>query len=70
MTFQAEDGSLQPAFFIEPEGSSTLALCKARLEYLTKKFYRMVRNNLPEFDGMKLVKSECATAENFDLGSN
>ena len=70
MYFADADGKVTPTLFSEPNGTMDLASCRARLEYLTKKFYRMVRNNMHEFDGMKLVKSECAKVDNFDFGSN
>jgi hypothetical protein len=59
---------VKPTLFQEQDGTMDHASCEARLEYLTKKFYSMVRNNLHEFDGMKLVKSECAKVANFDFG--
>ena len=67
MHFADAEGSVTPSLFTGQEGTMDSAVCEARLEYLTKKFYRMVRNNLHEFDGMKLVKSECVKASTFDL---
>ena len=67
MHFADAEGTVTPALFTGQEGTMDSAVCEARLEYLTKKFYRMVRNNLHEFDGMKLVKSECVKASTFDL---
>jgi hypothetical protein len=70
MYFADANGKVTPTLFSDQNGTMDLAVCKARLEYLTKKFYRMVRNNMHEFDDMKLVKSECAKVDNFDFGSN
>jgi hypothetical protein len=70
MYFADAAGKIKPTLFSEPGNLMDLAVCKARLEYLTKKFYRMVRKNMHEFDGMKLVKSECAKVDTFDYGSN
>ena len=70
MYFADASGNVKPTLFSDPGNTMDLATCKARLEYLTKKFYRMVRNNLHEFDGMKLVRAECAKVDNFDFGSN
>jgi hypothetical protein len=67
MHFADEEGKVTPTLFTGAEGTMDSAVCKARLDYLTKKFYRMVRANLPEFDGQKLVKSECVQASAFDL---
>ena len=64
------DGKVKPTLFRDQDGDMDKASCNARLEYLTKKFYRMVRNNLHEFDGMKLVKSACVDVDTFDFGSN
>jgi hypothetical protein len=70
MYFADASGKIKPTLFSEPGNLMDLAVCKARLDYLTKKFYRMVRKNMHEFDGMKLVKSECARVDTFDYGSN
>ena len=45
--------------FADAEGTVTPALFTGQ--------DRMVRNKLHEFDGMKLVKSECVKASTFDL---
>ena len=70
MYFADANGNIKPTLFSDQNGNMDKAVCVARLEYLTKKFYRMVRNNMHEFEGMKLVKSECAKVDNFDFGSN
>ncbi len=70
MYFAGADGKVKPTLFRDQDGDMDKASCNARLKYLTKKFYRMVRNNLHEFDGMKLVKSACVDVDTFDFGSN
>ena len=66
--FQEADGSTKPYLFHDPAKPLLRWSCEARLEYLTKMFYRMSRSN-PDLKGKKAVRSACARVEGFDFGS-
>ena len=66
--FADEAGNTKPYLFYDANAPFQMSVCKARLEYLTKMFYRMTRKN-PDFKGKKAVKSECVRIDGFDYGS-
>ncbi|MCS6759978.1 MAG: hypothetical protein MO852_14330 [Candidatus Devosia euplotis] len=66
--FQEADGSTKPYLFHDLNNPLLRWYCEARLDYLTKKLYRMSRSN-PDLKGKKAVRSDCARVEGFDFGS-
>jgi len=66
--FEEADGSIKPFLFHDLNNPLPRWSCEARLDYLTKMFYRMSRSN-PDLKGKKAVRSDCARVEGFDFGS-
>jgi hypothetical protein len=66
--FQEADGSTKPYLFHDLNNPLPRWSCEARLDYLTKMFYRMSRSN-PDLKGKKAVRSSCERVEGFDFGS-
>jgi hypothetical protein len=56
--FVEADGSAKPYYFHDPSHPMPRWSCDARLDYLTKKFFRMTRSN-PDLKDKKAVKSAC-----------
>lgn len=67
--FTDEAGNTKPYLFYDVDAPFQMSLCKARLDYLTKKFYRITRSN-PDFKGKTAVSSACVRIDGFDYGSN
>ena len=65
--FEEADGSTKPFLFHDLNNPLPRWSCEARLDYLTKVFYRMSRSN-PDLKGKKAVRSDCARVEGFDFG--
>lgn len=66
--FEEADGSTKPYLFHDLNNPLLRWSCEARLDYLTKMFYRMSRSN-PDLKGKKAVRSSCERVEGFDFGS-
>ena len=66
--FQEADGSTKPYLFHDPNNPLPRWSCEARLDYLTKMFYRMSRSN-SDLKGKKAVRSSCERVAGFDFGS-
>ena len=66
--FQEADGSTKPFLFHDLNRPLLRWSCEARLDYLTKMFYRMSRSN-PDLKGKKAVRSACVRVEGFDFDS-
>lgn len=56
--FVEADGSTKPYYFHDLADPMPRWSCVARLDYLTKKFFRMSRSN-PILKGKKAVRSAC-----------
>lgn len=56
--FVEADGSAKPYYFHDLRNPLPRWSCDARLDYLTKMFFRMSRTN-PDLKGKKAVKSAC-----------
>jgi hypothetical protein len=67
--FVEADGSTKPYLFHDLNAPLPRWSCEARLDYLTKMFYRMSRSN-PDLKGKKAARSACVRVEGFDFGSN
>ena len=66
--FAEADGSTKPYLFHDLNGPLPRWSCEARLDYLTKMFYRMSRSN-PDLKGKKAVRSACVRVECFNFDS-
>lgn len=66
--FEEADGSVKPYLFHDVNNPLLRWSCEARLDYLTKMFYRMSRSN-PDLKSKKAVRSACVAVEGFDFGS-
>lgn len=66
--FANEDGTTKPYLFHDLNAPMPRWSCEARLDYLTKMFYRMSRSN-PELKGKKAVRSACERVQGFDFGN-
>jgi hypothetical protein len=66
--FADESGETKPRLFYDLNAPFQRSDCEARLEYLTKMFYRMTRAN-PDFKGKTAVRSACVRIEGFDYDS-
>ena len=67
--FADESGKVEPHRFYDGTRPFQMSMCKARLEYLTKMFYRMTRKD-PSVKGKTAVRSACERVKALDLGSN
>ena len=56
--FAGSDGKLEPHRFYDGDHPFQMSMCKARLDYLTKVFYRATRKD-PSVKGKKAVRSAC-----------
>ena len=56
--FVEADGSEKPYYFYDINAPFPRWSCEARLDYLTKMFYRMTRSN-PDLKDKKAVRSAC-----------
>ena len=56
--FADANGKLEPHRFYDGDHPFQMSMCKARLDYLTKMFYRATRKD-PSVKGKKAVKSAC-----------
>ena len=56
--FAGADGSAKPYYFHDLNNPLPRWSCDARLDYLTKMFYRMSRSN-PDLKNKKAVRSAC-----------
>ena len=63
--FVEADGSAKPYYFHDPSNPLPRWSCDARLDYLTKKFFRMTRSN-PDLKNKKAVKSACVAVRNIE----
>lgn len=63
--FADESGNTKPYLFYDLKQPFQMSVCEARLDYLTKMFYRMTRTN-PDFEGKTAVRSACVRIEGFD----
>lgn len=66
--FEETDGTAKPYLFHDLNNPLLRWSCEARLDYLTKMFYRMSRSN-PDLKGKKAVRSACVRVEGFDFSS-
>lgn len=66
--FTDGNGETKPYLFYDLNQPFQMSVCQARLDYLTKMFYRMTRKN-PDFEGKTAVRSACVRIEGFDYGS-
>ena len=66
--FEEAGGSIKPYLFHDPANPLPRWSCEARLDYLTRMFYRISRSN-PDLKGKTAVRSTCATVEGFDFSS-
>jgi len=66
--FEEADGSTKPYLFHDLNNPLPRWSCEARLDYLTKMFYRMSRSN-PDLKDKKAVRSACVAVEGFDFSS-
>ncbi|WEK06615.1 MAG: hypothetical protein P0Y65_10345 [Candidatus Devosia phytovorans] len=66
--FADEQGVTKPYLFYDANLPFQMSMCEARLDYLTKQYYRMTRSN-PDFKGKTAVRSACVRIEGFDFGS-
>ena len=66
--FADESGETKPYLYYDLSAPFQRSDCEARLEYLTKMFYRMTRAN-PDFKGKTVVRSACVNIEGFNHGS-
>ncbi len=64
--FDNGDGTTKPFLFHDLNAPLPRWSCEARLDYLTKMYYRMSRSN-PELKGKKAVRSACARVQGFDF---
>jgi len=67
--FVEADGTTKPYLFHDLNNPMPRWSCEPRLDYLTKKFYRMTRSN-PDLKGKTAVRSACVRLEGFDYGAN
>ncbi len=56
--FVEEDGSTKPYYFHDINSPLPRWSCEARLDYLTKMFFRMTRDN-PDLKNKQAVRSAC-----------
>ena len=56
--FVEADGSSKPYYFQDADDLLPRWSCEARLDYLTKNFFRMTRSN-PELKDKQAVRSDC-----------
>lgn len=56
--FVEEDGSTKPYYFHDLNAALPRWSCEARLDYLTKMFFRMTRDN-PDLKNKQAVRSAC-----------
>ena len=66
--FEEPDGSTKPYLFHDINNPLLRWSCEARLDYLTKMFYRMSRTN-PDLKGKAAVRSACVSVAAFDFDS-
>lgn len=63
--FVEADGSTKPYYFHDLNNPLPRWSCEARLDYLTKKFFRMTRSN-PDLKDKQAVKSDCIAVSAID----
>jgi hypothetical protein len=63
--FVEADGSTKPYYFHDLNNPLPRWSCEARLDYLTKQFYRMTRSN-PDLKDKQAVKSGCVAVSAID----
>lgn len=61
--FVEDDGSTKPYYFHDLNNPLPRWSCEARLDYLTKQFYRMTRSN-PDLKKKQAVRSDCVPVRN------
>ena len=66
--FEEPDGSAKPYLFHDANNPMPRWSCEARLDHLTKMFYRMSRTN-PDLKGKAAVRSACVSVAAFDFDS-
>ena len=60
--FQGADGKIEPELFHDAKAPLLRWSCEARLDYLTKKFYRTIRSNVElraKLEDKQAVRSSC-----------
>ncbi len=62
--FTEADGSAKPYYFHDINNPLPRWSCEARLEYLTKMFYRSSRSN-PDLKGKQATRSACVALTDF-----
>ena len=63
--FVEADGSTKPYYFHDLNNPLPRWSCEARLDYLTKMFFRMTRSN-PDLKDKQAVKSDCVAVSAID----
>ncbi|MBJ3786870.1 hypothetical protein [Devosia sediminis] len=63
--FVEEDGSTKPYYFHDPANPMPRWSCEPRLDYLTKMFFRMTRQN-PDLKDKTAVRSACVPVSSIE----
>ena len=63
--FVEADGSAKPYYFYDINAPFPRWSCEARLDYLTRKFFRMTRSN-PDLKDKTAVRSACVAVRDID----